>query len=90
LRLRQPGTTTDMHDAIWLAGLLIIPGLFLLALLMSWMETRLTQHLVEDDVTRAWHSSTTPEEVEEMVQRSVSKLMIDRTAPIYVPSHSSN
>jgi hypothetical protein len=74
-----------MDTGFWLFGLLIIPGLFALALLMSWMETRLTQQIVVHDVNKAWLTAGTPEEVEEMVRRSAARLRIDRVQSVYSP-----
>jgi hypothetical protein len=74
-----------MHSGIWLLGLLIIPGLFALALLMSWLESRLTQQMVVHDVTRAWLTSTSPEELEDLVRRSAARLRLDRVPSAYFP-----
>ena len=57
-----------------LAGLLVIPGLFGLALLMLWLENNLTRQMVARDVAAAWESSLTPEQLEEAVSRSVARL----------------
>jgi hypothetical protein len=81
------GTTNYMTNGIWLAGLLVIPGLFGLALLMAWMESRLTRQMVVYDVSKAWLSSNSPEEVEELVRRSAARLRLDRPQPISTPQH---
>lgn len=77
-----------MNSAIWLVGLLIVPGLFALALLMSWMESRLTQQMVEHDVTTAWRSAVTPEEIEDIVRRSAAKLLVRAQPPRPAPTHA--
>jgi hypothetical protein len=72
-----------MHNGLWLIGLLITPGLFALALLMAWLETRLTQNMVKYDVNKAWTTAGSPEEIEELVRASAARLRIDRAHPIY-------
>jgi hypothetical protein len=59
---------------IWLAGLLIIPGLFGLPMLMAWMESNLSRQMVAHEVDAAWQSSMSPEETEEAIRVSVARL----------------
>lgn len=35
---------------LWLASLLLVPGLLLLLLLMQWLESHLTRRMVGDDI----------------------------------------
>jgi hypothetical protein len=63
-----------MNDVTGLVGLLVIPGLFGLALLMLWLENNLTRQMVARDVAAAWDSSLTPDQLEEAVSRSVARL----------------
>jgi hypothetical protein len=59
---------------VWLAGLLVIPGLFGLPMLMAWMETSFTRQMVAHQVEAAWEASLSPEETEEAIRASVARL----------------
>jgi hypothetical protein len=67
-----------MNDVTGLVGLLVIPGLFGLALLMLWLETNLTRQMVARDVAAAWDSSLSPDQLEDAIARSVAKLLPHR------------
>lgn len=58
----------------WLAGVLVIPGLFGLPMLMAWMESNLTRQMVAHEIETAWESSLSPEETEEAIRASVARL----------------
>jgi hypothetical protein len=68
-----------MHTLAPLAGLMVVPGLFALALLMSWLEQHFTRQMVAHDVARAWEAELTPEQLEEAVHRSVARILPDRS-----------
>lgn len=55
--------------------LLVVPGLIPLAMLMCWLEVRLTHRLVAHDVETAWQSSLSADELEEAISRSVAKIL---------------
>jgi hypothetical protein len=64
----------NVNGVAGLIGLLVIPGLFGLALLMLWLENNLTRQMVARDVAAAWESSLSPDQLEEAVSRSVARL----------------
>ena len=62
------------EGVVWLAGLLVIPGLFGLPMLMAWMESNLTRQMVAHQVEAAWQAPLSPEETEEAIRVSVARL----------------
>jgi hypothetical protein len=62
-----------------LATLLIVPGLMGGALFLCWLEVYFTHSLVRREVSVAWASTLTPEEVEELIARSVARVIQTRS-----------
>ena len=60
-----------------LVTLLMVPGLFGLAILMNWLEVRFTYQLVADAVAAAWRSSDSADELEQEVSRLAQKVIVD-------------
>jgi hypothetical protein len=66
----------------WLASLLIIPGLIAVAFAMAWLEEHLTNRLVADEVTAAWTSIATPEDLEEAIARHAARIAPSRAGRV--------
>lgn len=60
-----------------LLTLLFIPGLFGLAILMNWLEVYFTHQLVAEEVTVAWHSVESADDLEEKISTIVQRVMLD-------------
>jgi hypothetical protein len=67
-----------MSSPLWLVTLLIIPGLFGLALLMNWLEVYSTYWQVADEVASAWLSTESIDELELAVSRSAERVIAGR------------
>jgi hypothetical protein len=66
-------------NPVWcLAALLVVPGLFLVGLLMEWLETHLVRDLLALEIESAWHSSRSAEELEMLVSRKAALLLSPR------------
>ena len=68
-----------MHteSVAWLTALLVVPALLALMLLMEWLEQRFAHRMVADEVAVAFTSAASPDELEEMIARSVAPLFTD-------------
>ena len=67
-----------MHSesVIWMSTLLLVPALLALMLLMEWLEQRFAHRMVADEVAVAVTSAASPDELEEMIARSVAPLFV--------------
>jgi hypothetical protein len=61
-----------------LPTLLIVPALMAGALGLSWLEIYFAQSLVQREVGVAWASALNPEEIEELIARSVARVIDTR------------
>jgi hypothetical protein len=62
---------------VWaLAWLLVVPGLFLLVLIVDWLERYFTYQLVADEVSVAWESAESADDLEKTVGRIVERVLI--------------
>lgn len=67
-----------MHEsAAWLTALFVVPALLALMLLMEWLEKRFARRMVADQVAVAFDAAESPDELEEMIVRSVEPLFND-------------
>jgi hypothetical protein len=64
-----------MTSAWWLLVLLLIPGLFGLALLMNWLEVYFTYRSVADEVVVAWQSTDSADDLERRVGLIIERVM---------------
>jgi hypothetical protein len=62
----------------WLSAVLVVPALLALMLLMEWLEKRFARRMVADQVAVAFDSAESPDELEEMIARSVEPLFTDQ------------
>jgi hypothetical protein len=74
----HPGNLPGVNPIWCLASFLVVPGLFLLGMLMEWLETHLVRDLLALEIESAWHSSRTPEELELLVSRRAALLLSPR------------
>ena len=58
----------------WLTAVLVVPALLALMLLMEWLEKRFARRMVADQVAVAFDSAESPDELEELIARSVQPL----------------
>ena len=64
---------------IYLLGLLVVPGLLLLMLLMSWLEQHFVYRLVADDIARLLQSESAVDDLEARIAASAQPLfLVDR------------
>jgi hypothetical protein len=63
-----------MNEAVLLLGLLIIPGLIVLALLMEWLERTFAQRQVADAIARALLEVDEADDLEARVARAAEPL----------------
>jgi hypothetical protein len=62
---------------VWsLAWLLVVPGLFLLVLIVDWLERYFTYQLVADEVSVAWEAAESADDLEKTVGRIVERVLI--------------
>ena len=61
---------------LYLLGLLVVPGLLLLMLLMSWLEQHFVHRLMADDIARLLQSESAIEELEARIAASAQPLFL--------------
>lgn len=62
----------------WVSAVLVVPALLALMLLMEWLEKRFARRMVADQVAVAFDAAQSPDELEEMIARSVEPLFTDQ------------
>jgi hypothetical protein len=65
-----------MSSLWWLASLLVVPGLFGLALLMNWLEIYFTHQRVAEEVVTAWQSTDSADDLERRISLIVERVML--------------
>ena len=62
------------ESVAWVTAVLVVPVLLALMLLMEWLEKRFARRMVADQVAVAFDSAESPDELEELIARSVQPL----------------
>jgi hypothetical protein len=56
--------------------LLFVPGLIGLVMLMGWLEKVLTYQIAADEVVNVWHSTDSPDDLEQEVDRILKRVVV--------------
>ncbi|HVT64906.1 MAG TPA: hypothetical protein VHD81_07120 [Mycobacteriales bacterium] len=64
-------------SSMWvLLFLLFVPGLIGLVMLMGWLEVVLTYQIAADEVADVWHSTDSPDDVEQKIGRILERVVV--------------